>query len=154
VSRPRVVVCYSLDSTDPAALDDLRRRLAVIGEGAAAAGCETYAHIRDGQQWRLDGADAVGALRAVLHELHSCDAVLLDLTPHGHSRFTGLAIEAGYAISLGRPIAAVWPGGTEPPRMLRGIATSTAVYAEPSDLQSAVRLALAELVAAEPRAER
>jgi hypothetical protein len=141
----RVAVCYSLDGNDADHLAALRHRLDIIHEGAADVGFVSYAHIRDRQLWHIDGADPVAALRAVLNELPACDVVLLDLTPHGHSRFTGLAIEAGYALSIGKPMLALWPERVTPSRMLAGIAARTETYVDVADLRSAVARGLQAL---------
>lgn len=90
-------------------IPELQERIDLITLGAEAAGYTAYAHVRDTQRWKFEGADLRQVLDVAFQKIAESDVVLLDLTAHCRSyKRVGLNIEGGYAKALGKPIAAIW----------------------------------------------
>ncbi|SPT59441.1 MULTISPECIES: nucleoside 2-deoxyribosyltransferase [Actinomadura] len=135
-----IFICYALDGEH---LDLLRERLRLIALGAGDVGLQTYAHIRDAQNWHTGHLSKKEVLEAAFARISQADAVLLDLTSSAGSKRVGLNIEAGYAKALEKPILAVWHKSDRPP-MTTDLADYETWYEEKAGLRAAVRRLLTQ----------
>lgn len=101
----KLFVAYALERSH---LKALERRIDLVTTGAAQAGYDTYAYVRDGQNWKIGSSDFRAMMETVFSEIRSSDVVLIDLTSLSGSKRTGLNIELGYALASKKPIIAMF----------------------------------------------
>jgi len=131
----RIFLCYSIEQKH---LSKLQSRLELITLAAHDQNMQTFAHIRDAQNWHFHNEPIKTILSRSFREIESSDAVLLDLTTHSElTKRTGLCIEAGYASALLKPIFALWHD-SDRPNMITDLADYDVAYSSIHDIRDKV----------------
>jgi hypothetical protein len=128
-----VVICYSLERDFLTRLAD---RIGLIDVAAKRLGLVTYAHVRDAQQWNLEGAEYRTELFKAFEAISACQVVFLDLTAEGGSCRSGINMEAGYAMALGRTIIGLWRKPDRPMKTL-SLVQFEAAYESTDEIEEA-----------------
>lgn len=79
----RIFLCYSIEQKH---LSKLQSRLELITLAAHDRNMQTFAHIRDAQNWHFHNEPIKNILSRSFREIESSDAILLDLTTHSELR--------------------------------------------------------------------
>ncbi|BCJ46474.1 hypothetical protein GCM10010168_61130 [Actinoplanes ianthinogenes] len=138
---PDLVICYSVEQGQS---ESLRKRIEQITEGAADHGLSTFAHVRDVQGWEIGEIDYREAFAKVIERIRTARGVVLDLTSHAGAARTGLSVEAGGALALGKPIIAIWRQPDRPEKIL-SVASVSGGYEEGESLRKLTSMLICQL---------